>query len=218
MPGGVATSLIVFGRGLCADGSGFRLSEASAARVRALVNYLEENQSVFAARRATVVFSGGWGGAASAMKAPPAKFREGELMFELARALRVNGKDFSCYADSYIEIDSDSTLENVLRTKDAGYLDNVSFSAAEPLGVVAHHGHQERIQYFIRKVFGLPSVAIVRVLAHGPDTSDGLLPEKMLFFFTRLAFIGAATDSSLRRRQRALRAIHYPLARRPRLR
>jgi hypothetical protein len=212
MPAGTPRNFIIFGRGLCSDGSEFFLSEASAARVRALVDYIEENKSVFDKQRAVVVFSGGWAGAAKGMEAPPEQFREGALMFELATALQINGRDFSRYADSYIEIESDSTLENILRTKEAGYLHADVFSSGDPLGIVAHRDHQRRIEYFACKVFGLSGESTLRIHADGPDPTGGILSEKMLFAFTKLAFLGATSNSSLRRRQRFVLTIHNLLS------
>jgi hypothetical protein len=210
MPGSVATSIIVFGRGLYVNEAGLCLTNASVERVKALMDYIEENRSVFDVHRATVVFSGGWG-ALSKIRMPPVQFREGALMFKYAQLLPAGGKDFSEFVNSYIEIESDSTLENVLRTKEAGYFRNVSFSAANPLGVVAHAGHQQRVDYFVRKVFGLPREAVLHINAHGSDHRSGLLPEEVVFLLTRLAFIGATSHSSLRRRQRLMLIAHSPL-------
>ncbi len=214
MSKGVAKSIIVFGRGLEADGPDFCLSEASKARVRALVDYVEANKPTFSLQPARVIFSGGWSAAAAKMKAPPKEFREGALMLKYAHALPVSDKDFSVYADSIIEIESDSTLENVLRTKEAGYFSGISFTAANPLGIVAHTDHQKRIEYFIRKIFGLPKGAILHITAHGADNPSDGMPEKMLFLLTRLAFIGATSHSALRHRQSlALMAHHFQQAR-----
>lgn len=210
MPESAATSIIVFGRGLCVDEAGFCLTSASVERVKALMDYIEENRSVFDMHRATVVFSGGWS-VLSKMRTPPAKFREGALMFKYAQLFSVGRKGFSDFVNSYIEIESDSTLENVLRAKEAGYFRNASFSAANPLGVVAHAGHQQRVDYFVRKVFGLPREAVLHINAHGSDHRSGLLPEKVVFLLTRLAFIGATSHSSLRRRQRLILIAHNPL-------
>jgi hypothetical protein len=201
MPKGEATSIIVFGRGLKADGADFRLSEASKARVRALVDYVEANKPTFCRRPARVIFSGGWGAAAAKMTAPPKEFREGALMLKYAHALPGSDKDFSVYADSTIEIESDSTLENVLRTKEAGYFRGISFTAANPLGIVAHAGHQQRIEYFIRKIFGVPKDSILHITARGADDLSDGMPEMMLLLLTRLAFIGANSHSALRHRQ-----------------
>jgi hypothetical protein len=123
-------------------------------------------------------------------------------MFKYAQLLPVGGKDFSEFVDSYIEIESDSTLENVLRTKEAGYFRNVSFSAANPLGVVAHAGHQQRVDYFVRKVFDLPREAVLHINAHGSDHRSGLLPEEVVFLLTRLAFIGATSLYRFKTRRR----------------
>ena len=215
MSEGVARSIIVFGRGLNADGANFYLSEASRLRVRALVDYVEANKPTFSLQPAKVVFSGGWSAAAAKMKAPPKEFREGALMLKYAHSLPVNDKDFSVYANSNIEIESDSTLENVLRTKEAGYFDGSSFTSANPLGIVAHVGHQKRIEYFIRKIFGLPKGSILHITAHGADNPGNIRSEKMLFLQTRLAFIGATSHSALRHRQSLAVTAHHFLQTRP---
>ena len=215
MSEGVATSIIVFGRGLKADGANFYLSEASRLRVRALVDYVEANKPTFSVQPAKVVFSGGWSAAAAKMKAPPKEFREGVLMLKYAQSLPVNGKDFSVYANSNIEIESDSTLENVLRTKEAGYFGGSSFTSANPLGIVAHAGHQKRIEYFIHKIFGLPKGSILHITAHGADNLGNIRSEKMLFLLTRLAFIGATSHSALRHRQSLAVTAHHFLQTQP---
>jgi hypothetical protein len=51
VPGAVATRIIVFGRGLVAEGAGFRLTRQSSERVEALVGYVGQNAAGFAARR-----------------------------------------------------------------------------------------------------------------------------------------------------------------------
>lgn len=212
MPEGVATSIIVFGRGLIADRSGFQLSRASEARVKALVDYIEKNKSAFSSQRGRVVFSGGWGGAIPNMLPPPEAYREGALMAKHAQALSVDGADLAFYADSAAEIDSDSTLENVLRTKEAGYFREISFTAANPLGIVAHSGHQKRIRYFIQKIYGLRGDAVLHITPDdGDDPSDGQ-PETIALLLTRLAFAGAASHSSLRHRQRLMLAAGHALA------
>ena len=201
-------NIIVFGRGLKVDGADFHLSEASKERVRALVDYIEANKQTFTLQPARVIFSGGWGAAAK-VKAPPKECREGALMLKYAHALPVSGKDFSYYANSTIEIQSDSTLENVLRTKEASYFKRTSFTTVNPLGIVAHAGHLKRIEYFISKIFELPKSSILHITAHGVDDSGGIMSEKMLFTLSRLAFIGADDHSVLRRRQSLALMVHH---------
>lgn len=171
------------------------------ARVRALMEYIEANKRIYCAQRARVLFSGGWGAAAAKLKAPPEEYREGILMFKYAQALSVNGIDLSSYAESSIEIESDSTLENVLHAKENGYFLDDSFTTASPLGIVSHASHQKRIEYFIHKVFGLPDDAILPIIARGNDNPGNMISEKALLLFTRLAFIGASSHSALRHRQ-----------------
>jgi DUF218 domain len=203
-----ATNIIVFGRGLAADEAGaIRLSRPSIVRVNALVSYVEENRAIFSSRRGRIVFSGGWAWAAEGMKSPPASSREAALMLKAARALGIAGKDLSLYADSYSEIESDSTLENVLLTKERGYFGDTIFTAGNPLGIVAHDDHLKRIEYLVRKVFAIPGEAILHISAAGNDPG-GRLSESMILFLTRLAFLGAHSHVSLRRRHRMMVMIH----------
>jgi hypothetical protein len=90
-------------------------------------------------------------------------------------------------------------------------LQDASYSTQDPLDLVAHDAHQERIQYFIRKVFGLSGNAILPILAPGPDHPDGILPEKALVLLTKLVFTGASSSSRLRGRQRLALMMRNPL-------
>lgn len=76
MPDPVATNIIVFGRGLIRNGADYKLTEASAARVDALLAYVDQNRAVFARQRGMVVFSGGWAGAGQNLEKPPERFRK----------------------------------------------------------------------------------------------------------------------------------------------
>jgi hypothetical protein len=216
VPGAVATSIIVFGRGLVADGAGFRLSRHSAERVDALTGYVRQNAAVFAVRRGRIVFSGGWAAAADGLGRPPRRYREGNLMLDRAMAADIGGASLASYADVYAEIESDSTLENALRVQEAGYFDGTCFTAANPIGLVAHEEHLARINYVVCKVFGVPSGAIVNITAPGADSRSGGLPEGALFLITRLAFCGAGGHDALRRRHRMLVACNHWLRALPR--
>ncbi len=209
MPAAVATSIIVFGRGLVADGAGFRLSRQSAERVEALTGYVRQNAAVFTSRRGRIVFSGGWAAAADGLGRPPRRYREGNLMLDRAMAADIGGAGLASYADAYAEIESDSTLENVLQVKEAGYFDGTRLTAQNPLGLVAHEEHLARISYLVRKVFGLPSDALVTITAPGADSQSGGLPESVLLLITRLALSGARDHGSLRRRHRMLVAWNH---------
>jgi hypothetical protein len=211
VPGAVAVSIIVFGRGLVADPAGFRLTGQSAERVEALVAYVRQNATVFTARRGRIVFSGGWAAAAEGLGRPPRQFREGSLMLDRAMAADIGGADLASYADVYPEIESDSTLENALRVKEDGYFDGTAFTARNPLGLVAHREHLARISYLVRKAFGLPADATVGIAAPGTDARSSGLPESVLLPLTRLAFLGASDHSSLRHRHRMLVAWNHRL-------
>jgi DUF218 domain len=203
MPG-FATRIIVSGRGLVADGAGFRLTRQSSERAEALVAYVRQNAAGFAARRGRIVFSGGWAGAAEGFGRPPRQYREGSLMLAQAMSADIGGASLADYADVYAEIESDSTLENVLRVKEDGYFGSASFTAGNPLGLVAHLEHLPRVCYLVRKAFGLPGGAMVAIAAPGPENSSGGLPESVLLPVTRMVFLGVRDHSSLRGRHRTL--------------
>jgi hypothetical protein len=216
VPGAFATRVIVFGRGLAADPVGFRLTRQSTERVDALVTYVRQNTAGFAAQRGRIVFSGGWAGAAEGFGRPPPQYREG-LMLARAMAADIGGSSLTDYADTYTEIESDSTLENVLRVKEDG-LDGASFTAHSPLGLVAHWEHLPRISYLVRRAFGLPSGAMVTITTgQGRENYGGGLPESVLLPITRVAFIGARAHDSLRGRHRMLVAWDHRLPALPRI-
>ena len=205
VPGAVATRIIVFGRGLEADGAGFRLTRQSSERAAALVAYVRQNATAFAAQRGRIVFSGGWAGAAEGLGQPPPQYREGSLLLAQAMAADIGGSSLADYADTYAEIESDSTLENVLRIKENGYFDGASFTARNPLGLVAHKEHLPRVNYLVRKGFRLSADATVSIAAAaGPEGYGGGLPEIVLLPVTRVAFLGVRGHSSLRGRHRML--------------
>jgi DUF218 domain len=204
MPGALATRIIVFGRGLVADPAGFRLSRQSSERVQALVGYVRQNAAAFAVRRGRIVFSGGWAGAAEGFGRPPRQYREGSLMLAQAMAADIGGASLAGYADLYAEVESDSTLENMLRVKEDGYFGGASFTAGDPLGLVAHQEHLPRIHYLARKAFGLRGDAMVNIAVPGPENYGGSLPESVLLPVSRIAFLGARDHSSLRGRHRML--------------
>jgi DUF218 domain len=212
VPGVFATRVIVFGRGLAADPAGFRLTRQSSERVDALVTYVRQNAAGFAAHRGRIVFSGGWAGAAEGFGRPPPQYREASLMLARAMAADIGGSSLTDYADTDTEIESDSTLENVLRIKEDGYFDGTSFTARHPLGLVAHREHLPRISYLIRRAFGLPRDAIAAITAgQGREGYTGGLPESVLLPITRAAFIGARDHNALRGRHRMLVAWDHRL-------
>jgi hypothetical protein len=106
MPVALATRIIVFGRGLVAEGTGFRLTRQSSERVEALVANVRQNAAAFAAGRERIVFSGGWAGAAEGFGRPPRQYREGSLMLAQAIAADIGGTSLVGYADAYAEIES----------------------------------------------------------------------------------------------------------------
>ena len=215
VPGAVATRIIVFGRGLAADGDGFRLTRQSSERVEAAVTYVRQNTAAFAAQRGRIVFSGGWAGAAEGFRRPPPRYREGSLMLAQAMAAGIGGASLADYADTDAEIESDSTLENVLRIKEDGYFGGAPFTARDPLGLASHEEHLPRINYLVRKAFGLPRDATVNIAVPGPENYGSGLPESVLLPITRAAFFGVRGHSSLRSRHRMLVACDHRLRRLP---
>jgi hypothetical protein len=203
MPGTVALSIIVFARGLSADQADIRLSQASKERVDALAAYIEGNLPSFRAKRAHVVFSGGWS-AVDGVADGNGRHREARLMHEYAESLSIAGKSISFYADTYTESESDSTLENVLRVKENGYFRQESLTGESPLGIVAHKAQLKRVRYLVCRVFGLQSDEVVDIIATGEDVPDIGIPESLMLIFTRLALLGASSHASFRRRHRLL--------------
>jgi hypothetical protein len=99
MPGALATRIIVFGRGLVAEGTGFRLTRQSFERAEALVAYARQNAPAFAVRRGRIVSSGGWAGAAEGFDRPPHQYREGSLMRAQTMAADIGGAGLADYAE-----------------------------------------------------------------------------------------------------------------------
>jgi DUF218 domain len=202
VPDKIATDIIVFGAGLVSDNTGIRLSSSSSLRVDALIGYIESNRKVLS-RRGRIVLSGGWPGASEGMKPPSPEFREASFM--LRRMYELLGEQgLSYYTDVDVEIESDSTLENVLRVKEQGYFDNVSFTPENPLGLVAQAAHLKRVDYLVRRVFRIQGDAIIHIVAPEPDNLQRQMHEFVLLTLTRIAFVGAKNGGSLRHRHRIL--------------
>jgi hypothetical protein len=214
VPDPVATNIIVFGRGLIRHGADYGLTHASAARVDALLAYIDQNKNVFTYRRGKIVFSGGWAGAGQNLERPPEHFREGSLMLNQATAANIAGNKLAKYAETVAEVESDSTLENVLHIREADYFHDITFTARNPLGFVAHEEHLNRIDYLARKVFNLPRDAVVHIVAPGIDKTSSRIPESLILQVTRLIFAGTKDVDALRRRQRILVALNRSLPRR----
>lgn len=202
----------MFGRGLIRNGADYKLTEASAARVDALLAYVDENRSVFVRRRGIVVFSGGWAGAGQNLEKPPERFREGSLMQSRASAASINESKLAEYVETFAEIESDSTLENVLEIQAADYFHGTIFTASNPLGLVAHKEHLKRIDYLVRSAFKLPRHAISHIVVPGVDKTSSGVPENLILQVTRLAFAGASGVDALRRRQRILVRLNRALS------
>lgn len=212
MPDPVATNIIVFGRGLIRDGVDYKLTEASAARVDALLAYVYQNRAVFARRGGTVVFSGGWAGAGQNLEKPPERFREGSLMQSRASAANIDGSKLAEYVETFAEVESDSTLENVLEIQAADYFHGTTFTARNRLGLVAHKEHLKRTDYLVRSVFKLPRDAVFHIVVPGVDKTSSRVPESLILQVTRLSFAGAGGADALRRRQRILVGLNRALS------
>jgi hypothetical protein len=135
-------------------------------------------------------------------------------MLSQAMAANIAGDGLKKYAETFAEIESDSTLENVLRIVEADYFHDIAFTARNPLGLVAHKEHLNRIDYLARKVFNLPRRAVVHIVAPGVDQTTSAIPESLILQVTRLTFAGISGVDSLRRRQRLLIALNRTLPRR----
>lgn len=193
------TEFIVFGGGLKADSSTIELSQSSVLRVKALVNYVRENRAAFFGRRGRIVFTGGWPGAAKGMEPPPVNLREAMLMQLLADQL-LSDEKLGSYADINVEIDSDSSAENVLRVKEYDFFKGTEFTPVRPLGLVSQAGHLKRINYLVQKILGLQGDSLLDIVAPEPAEPSSRLAEKLILTGTRLAFAGASDYRSFRAR------------------
>lgn len=194
------------------NGADYKLTEASAARVDALLAYVDQNRAVFARQRGMVVFSGGWAGAGQNLEKPPERFREGSLMQSRASAANIDGSKLAEYVETFAEVESDSTLENVLEIKAEDYFRGTTFTARNRLGLVAHKEHLKRIDYLVRSVFKLPRHAVSHIVVPGVDKTSSGVPESLILQVTRLAFAGASGVDALRRRQRILVGLNRALS------
>jgi hypothetical protein len=134
-------------------------------------------------------------------------------MLDRAKGADVAGRKLTSYVKTHSEIESDSTLENVLRIKESGYFHGIIFTARNPLGLVAHKKHLNRIDYLVRKVFNLPRHAVTHIVAPGADKTSSRVPEGLILLVTRLIFMGARDVRILRRRQHILIALNRSLPR-----
>jgi hypothetical protein len=199
-----ATVLVVFGRGLILDEGCYKLTPASAARVRATADYVGAHEEIFVratsgSRPPRIVFSGGWPEASEGADPPPAGYREGNLMLHEAREI-----DLEKYADLCAETRSRSTLENVLHTIGAGLLEGYQFTSRYPLGIVAHPSQLPRIRFLIRKVLGLGGEDVLDVPAQGADNSTGWLSERVVNLASHLCALGVRDPETLLRRERQM--------------
>ncbi|WP_432993894.1 YdcF family protein [Dactylosporangium sp. CA-233914] len=193
---GPAGALLVFGRGVVATTGGFALTEDSAARVRAAAAHVAR----FGAP-SRIVFTGGWAGASQGAPQPPEGSREGDLM--LAAARRDGLADL---APLHAETGSRSTLENLLNVLAEGLLGDAPFTPARPLGLVTHAWHLPRVRYLAGKVLRLRGDALLDVPAAGGHPQS----ERLLHLGSRLCFLGASGDTTLRRRERlAVAALRF---------
>jgi hypothetical protein len=175
-------------------GGHYTLTPASAARVRAAVDYAAAHPGV-----SRIVFAGGWAEAAEGAGQPPAGRREGDLMLVEARAAGLDRR-----ADLRAETRSRSTLENLLHTVEDGLLDGYAFDAVHPLGLVSHREHLPRIRFLAAKVLGLSGRALLDVPATGGEAPPRWRSERAARVAARLVFLGAREPSALLRRERRM--------------
>ncbi|SCG42244.1 YdcF family protein [Micromonospora humi] len=195
----IATVLLVFGRGVVADGGDYRLTAESVARTRAAIGYVRAHAAEFrAAPDARVVFTGGWPHGPAGAPDPPAQHREGELMRALARDAGLDG-----YARLDAETRSRTTLQNLALTVQDGLLDAARFTPTHPLGLVSHPWHLPRIRLLARRALGLRGADLVDVPVTGPDPVPARR-ERAARVACRLGYLGLRTPEALLRRERGL--------------
>ena len=166
----IATNLIVPGRGhnVWPDGS-LHLSESALARVYAAAEYVREHHDAFEEAReagtgGVVVMSGGYAALATSgkMRPPPFEQRESTLMYREGHRSRI---PFGYLRNSPA---STSTLENILRPYEEGYLPVLSDK--NPLGIVTQESQFDRLEWFARRIFQLPANAVQLIQAPGEET------------------------------------------------
>lgn len=207
MTTGIATTLVVFGRGLREQDGRFALTGPSAARALAAVRYVGAHTDAFRAAgpsAARIIFTGGWPGAAYGTGAPPPGEREADLMLRHALAHPVGAGNLADYARLRTETESRSTLENLLYVVRAGLLDGLEFSPAGPLGLVAHPAHLHRIRYLAGKVLGVTGDRLLDITAGGADTTRGAAREWAIYLATRAWLAGVHDPDALHRRERQM--------------
>ncbi|MFC0097347.1 YdcF family protein [Micromonospora marina] len=194
-----ATVLLVFGRGVVAGAGGYRLTTESVARTEAAVAYVRAHAEAFRrAPGARVVFTGGWPHGPAGAPAPPAGYREAELMRALARAAGLD-----TYARSAAETRSRTTVQNLAHTVQDGLLDTAEFTAQRPLGLVSHPWHLPRVRLLAARVLGLSGPALADVPVTSPDPVP-VRRERAARAFSRIGFLGVRTPEASLRRERAL--------------
>jgi hypothetical protein len=190
-----ATVLVVFGHGVDAVDGGYVLTPASIARVRVACDYVDALGA--AGRRPRVVFTGGWPAARAGAPAPPAGFREGDLMLAAARAAGLDR-----HADLRAESRSRSTLENLVYIVEDGLLDGYPFDHGQPLGLVSHAWHLPRVRFLAGRVLGLRGAALLDVVATGGDDGTTWRSTWGPYLAARLIFLGARSPRAMLRRER----------------
>lgn len=200
----VATNLLVPGRGheLGPDGS-LELSESAVQRVSAAVLYFEQNRDAFEqsldeGTGGIIVMSGGYAALATANRMAPPRYerREGTLMTSLAEEMGIP----SHYLRN--EASSTSTMENVLRTYEAGYFGDLS--AENPLGIVTQEPQLARLTWFAQKIFKVAPDALVHIDAPGEEDEQIQRDERKLLRITESAYGVAHTPNGLRAVERTL--------------
>jgi hypothetical protein len=183
-----AATLLVFGRGVVERDNRYELTADSLARVAAAVAH---TATVGAPER--IVFTGGWAGASEGAPEPPPGSREGDLMLRAAEEAGLAET-----SKLYAETRSTSTLENLLNLVQDGLVGG-PYSPREPLGLVSHAWHLPRVRFLAGKILRLRGATLLDVPADGPWQS-----ERLLRLGSRLCFLGASRDATLRRRERLL--------------
>lgn len=200
----VATNLLVPGRGheMGPDGS-LQLSISAVQRVGGTVLYHDQHREEFARAHAdgsggVIAMCGGYAALASAnsMAPPPYEEREGTQMAALGETMGIPAR--------YLRIDpsSTSTMENLLRAREAGFFRDLS--PEKPLGIPVQETQFDRLAWFAQKIFKIGPDAIVHIDVPGEEDERIYRDEQKLFKVSKLAYGMARTPNGLRSVERTL--------------
>jgi hypothetical protein len=236
----IATNIIVPGRGLVGnpeEPDTLGLTEGAMQRVDRLFKYVTHPDHIDAFRSigGAIVFSGSHPGDRMPV-APPPEFREGALMLENARYKdwpegllappKVAGEPEDTIPAGmgrlrlHSEVEADTTLENMLRTRERGFFGTTNFTPENPVGLVMHGerdkkgrltGHAARGVFFAAKALKIDYDCIEPILVEEEDSYAAAMSEGTLLAISRIAFAGASSKIALRFRESALNGLNQKL-------